>query len=270
MRTRFWLSVLVAAAALLALAAAPAAAHHPMGGKLPATMTQGLLSGLGHPIIGLDHLAAIIAVGCIAAWYRTGPALAVGFVAAMIAGVALHLRETTVPASEALVALSVMALGATLVLRKALHPAAALTLFVIAGLLHGYALGESIVGAETDAARRLSDRPRGDPGCDCARRDGVGAPGRASGLGRPRARSPGRRRHRRRGPGDPGAAGRGDRGRDGLSLTAHGLSISLPPRSGGEGGPSTGSALLRRPGTGSTEDRVGGFTKLLPPTPLTR
>ena len=136
------------ATALLALAAAPAAAHHPMGGKLPATLTQGLLSGLGHPIIGLDHLAAIIAVGCIAAWYRTGPALVVGFVAAMTAGVALHLIEATVPASEILVALSVMALGATLVLRKALHPAAALTLFVIAGLLHGYALGESIVGAE--------------------------------------------------------------------------------------------------------------------------
>ena len=148
MRTRFWLGVLVSASALLALAAAPAAAHHPMGGQLPATLTQGLLSGLGHPIIGLDHLAAIIAVGCIAAWYRTGPALVVGFVAAMTAGVAVHLREATVPASEILVALSVIALGATLVLRKALPPGAALGLFVIAGLVHGYALGESIVGAE--------------------------------------------------------------------------------------------------------------------------
>lgn len=148
MRTRFWLSIL-AAAVLLAFAADPAAAHHPMGGKLPATMVQGLLSGLGHPIIGLDHLAAVLAVGCIAAWYRTGPALAIGFVVAMIAGVALHLGKADVPAGEILVALSVIALGAALVLRKVMHPGLALALFVIAGLLHGYALGESIVGAET-------------------------------------------------------------------------------------------------------------------------
>jgi urease accessory protein len=147
-RTRIWLGAWVVALVLLTFAADPAAAHHVMGGKLPATLTQGLLSGLGHPIIGLDHLAAIVAVGCIAAWYRFGPALAIGFVVAMMAGVALHLREANVPASEVLVALSVIALGATLVSRKALHPAAALALFVIAGLLHGYALGESIAGAE--------------------------------------------------------------------------------------------------------------------------
>ena len=147
MRTRFWLSVWTAAA-LLAVAADPAAAHHVMGGKLPATMAQGLLSGLGHPVIGLDHLAAVLAVGGIAAWYRGGPALVVGFIAAMMAGVALHLHGTNVPASEILVALSVMALGSTLVLRKALHPGAAMALFAVAGLLHGYALGESIVGAE--------------------------------------------------------------------------------------------------------------------------
>jgi urease accessory protein len=147
-RTRFWLSILAAAVALLTLAADLAAAHHPMGGKLPATMAQGFLSGIGHPIIGLDHLAAVLAVGCIAAWYRTGPALAIGFVVAMIAGVALHLGKADVPASEILVALSVIALGAALVLRKVMHPGLALALFVIAGLLHGYALGESIVGAE--------------------------------------------------------------------------------------------------------------------------
>lgn len=148
MRTRFSLSVWLAVVALFGLAGGPAAAHHPMGGTLPATLAQGLLSGLGHPVIGLDHLAAIIAVGAIAAWYRTGPALALGFIVAMIAGVALHVRGTTVPASEVLVALSVIALGATLLARKALHPGAALGLFVVAGLLHGYALGESIVGAE--------------------------------------------------------------------------------------------------------------------------
>mgnify|MGYP006450570869 CR=1 FL=1 len=35
--------------------------HHPMGGETPKTFTQGLLSGLGHPVIELDHLLFVIA-----------------------------------------------------------------------------------------------------------------------------------------------------------------------------------------------------------------
>ena len=31
---------------------APASAHHLMGGVTPVTFAQGLLSGLGHPVIG--------------------------------------------------------------------------------------------------------------------------------------------------------------------------------------------------------------------------
>jgi hydrogenase/urease accessory protein HupE len=38
-------------------------AHHFMGEQLPQTFTQGFLSGLGHPVIGVDHAAFIIAAG---------------------------------------------------------------------------------------------------------------------------------------------------------------------------------------------------------------
>jgi urease accessory protein len=134
--------------AMLVLAAAPAQAHHPMGGRLPATFTEGLLSGLGHPIIGLDHLAAIVAVGCIAAAHRAGAVLAVAYVAAMIGGTLLHLQGASLPASEALVAISVLALGALIVSRAALPNAAVLVLGAAAGFVHGYVLGESIIGAE--------------------------------------------------------------------------------------------------------------------------
>jgi urease accessory protein len=126
----------------------PAFAHHLMGGRMPATFGDGLLSGLGHPIIGLDHFAAVVAVGCLAAAHRAGPALAVGFVMAMIAGVALHVHGTTVPGAEILVAVSVIALGAMMLRRRAMPASAALALFAFVGLVHGYALGESITGAE--------------------------------------------------------------------------------------------------------------------------
>ena len=115
---------------------------------MPATFGEGLLSGLGHPVIGLDHLAAVVAVGCLAAAHRSASALAVVFVLAMMAGVALHLQGATVPGAEILVALTVLALGALLVLRRDMSAGVALALFAMVGLMHGYALGESIYGAE--------------------------------------------------------------------------------------------------------------------------
>ena len=141
-------SRLFAAIAAFASLAEPAFAHHVMGGRMPATFGEGILSGLGHPVIGLDHFAAVVAVGCLAAAYRQGAALAVAFVVAMTCGVAVHLQTVTVPAAEILGAASVIALGATLLRRGDLPLAGVLALFVLVGLIHGYALGESISGAE--------------------------------------------------------------------------------------------------------------------------
>jgi urease accessory protein len=132
----------------LALSAGNAFAHHVMGGRTPATFGEGMLSGLGHPIIGLDHFAAVVAVGCIAAMHAAGASLVVAFIVAMMAGVALLLNGATVPAAEILVALSVIALGVLMLSRRQMSVAAALLLFALVGLVHGYALGESIFGAE--------------------------------------------------------------------------------------------------------------------------
>jgi len=125
-----------------------ALAHHVMGGRLPATFVEGALSGVGHPIIGLDHLAAVLAVGLLAAAFRLGPALVAGYVLAQIAGAAVHVQGTTVPGAEILVAASVLVLGAATIGRLAIAPSVVLGVFVLAGFLHGYVLAESIVGAE--------------------------------------------------------------------------------------------------------------------------
>ncbi len=133
---------------VLALSGAPAYAHHLMGGRTPATFAEGMLSGLGHPVIGLDHFAAVVAVGCLAAAHRSASALAIAFIVTMIAGVALHLHGATIPGAEILVALTVLALGALMVLRRGMSTGAALALFAGVGIIHGYALGKSIYGAE--------------------------------------------------------------------------------------------------------------------------
>ena len=136
------------AASMTILVQSPAFAHHMMGGKMPETFMQGLLSGLGHPIIGLDHFAAIVGIGIVAAFAARGAAPVLAFSAALIAGVGVHLAKATIPAGELLVGLTTLAIGALVVLRSGPRLAVMATLFAVAGLMHGYALGESIVGAE--------------------------------------------------------------------------------------------------------------------------
>lgn len=127
---------------------ASALAHHPMDRMLPATLSQGLLSGLGHPVIGIDHLAFIVACGVIASAYRQALLLPLAFVAASSAGALAHYLGYTVPWPEAAIAVSLICLGALLAFRSSIPAGAAAGLFALAGLFHGYALFESIVGAE--------------------------------------------------------------------------------------------------------------------------
>jgi urease accessory protein len=135
--------------ALMMVIAQPAWAHHPMDGKLPQTFLQGLLSGFGHPVIGVDHLAAIVGVGILAALAGRSAAVVLAFSVAVIAGVGLHLSKVNLPAGELLVGLTTLLIGALVIPRQSMSAGRALLLFALAGLVHGYALGESIVGAET-------------------------------------------------------------------------------------------------------------------------
>lgn len=138
------------AVASLPLLAAPALAHHPLGGSTPATFSEGLLSGIGHPILGFDHLAFVIAIGLIAATLRTRHALVMplAYLGAMAGGLLLHLGGVMLPAAEWVIMISVMVLGFLVARGRGLTPVALGGLFAIAGLFHGFAFAESILGAE--------------------------------------------------------------------------------------------------------------------------
>jgi len=136
------------AALPLSLIAAPASAHHLMGGKIPSTFGEGLLSGLGHPVIGADHLAFLVAVGVIVGVSRLSLTLPILFVATMAVGVFAHVSAVSIPAPEFLVALSVLAVGLLMARGQAYSALVWSGLFAVAGFFHGYAFGESIYGAE--------------------------------------------------------------------------------------------------------------------------
>jgi urease accessory protein len=121
-----------------------------MGGMTPQTLTQGMLSGLGHPIIGLDHLAFLV-VAALLAFTLTGLArwlVPVAFIGGTVAGTLIHVQAIDLPAAELLVAASVLLGGALLMSVRRLNASVMALMFVGAGIFHGYAYGESIIGAE--------------------------------------------------------------------------------------------------------------------------
>ena len=130
------------------LAAAPAFAHHPMGGTVPATFAQGLLSGIGHPVIGLDHFAFLVALGLAAAFMRNVWAPPLAAVLGMAAGCLLAVGSVALPMVEPVVALSVLLLGGMVLFGRGLPAPAAAVLFAFAGLFHGAAYGAAVIGAE--------------------------------------------------------------------------------------------------------------------------
>jgi urease accessory protein len=133
---------------MLLAVAGEAQAHHLMGGVTPSTFVEGLLSGLGHPIIGIDHLAILVALGLTVGMFGLSLVMPLVFIGASVLGVGLHVLGANLPESEVLIAASVIC-GGILVLRGTkLHAATWASLFIISGLSHGYAFGESIFGAE--------------------------------------------------------------------------------------------------------------------------
>jgi urease accessory protein len=136
----------------VALFATAAAAHHPTGGVTPATFSHGLLSGLAHPLIGLDHLAFVVGIGVFASISGLGAALPLVFVACMAAGLALHLAAISIPAAELLIGLSGVGIGIAIMFGRTARNQGSrywfAGVFALAGIVHGYAFAEAIVGAE--------------------------------------------------------------------------------------------------------------------------
>ena len=143
-----YLRVFQAFLAALVLFPSSVTAHHALDRRIPSSFTEGILSGFAHPVIGSDHLTAILAVGLLAAMFVRGNLLPLAFLAAAFAGVIVHAAGATFPFDESLVALSLVVLAAGLWWRANISVAHVIGLFAAAGFFHGYAYGEAIVGAE--------------------------------------------------------------------------------------------------------------------------
>ena len=133
----------------LLLVAFPASAHHGMGSELPTNFFQGFMSGIAHPLIGIDHFAFILSVGLLAATQQKGIFIPISFVLAAMLGAGIHVAGFNTSGVELWVSGSVLLFGILLSLKNRPNTTIIVLLSAIAGIFHGYAYGESIFGAES-------------------------------------------------------------------------------------------------------------------------
>lgn len=129
-------SVLLTAAILTAVAS-PALAHTGVG------PVSGFAAGFGHPIGGLDHVLAMVAVGILAAqlggksmWLVPAP-----FVGMMVVGGLLGISGVPVPFVELGIIGSVVVLGGVIAAGRKMPMGLAMALVGFLAVFHGHAHG---------------------------------------------------------------------------------------------------------------------------------
>ncbi len=148
MIARKLLHTVLGAALLSLLTANPSLAHEQTG------VGGGLASGLLHPLTGLDHLIAMVAVGIWGA--QLGGAaiwiLPVVFPLVMAFGAVLGILKVGLPVPELIIALSALVLGLAVAIRIRVPFAVAAIIVAIFAIFHGHAHGVELPTAANPLA----------------------------------------------------------------------------------------------------------------------
>ena len=103
----------------------------------------GFMAGLTHPVLGFDHLLAMLSVGILSA-QMGGQAIwrvPLAFVLVMLGGGVLGINGIPLFSVELGIALSVLALGVAIALDKKLSPVLAMVFVGFFAIFHGHAHG---------------------------------------------------------------------------------------------------------------------------------
>ncbi len=134
-------------AAVLAFAQ-PALAHEQAG------VAGGLASGMLHPLTGVDHVIAMVAVGIWGAQLGAPEIwlLPVTFPLVMAFGGVIGVQRIPLPMPETVIALSAIVLGAAVAVRARVPFVAAVAVVAAFAIFHGHAHGVELPGAASPLA----------------------------------------------------------------------------------------------------------------------
>jgi urease accessory protein len=118
------------------------------------------VAGLVHPLTGLDHLLALLAVGLWSRQQRHGAVLPPVFLVAMALGAASAGAGLVLPALEAAIAATVLVLGGLAAcapaLQRRLPPQLAVIVVGCCAFVHGVAHGRELAGMGSGAGVLLA------------------------------------------------------------------------------------------------------------------
>ena len=112
------------------------------------TWWEGFLWGLADPVIALDCLVGIIAIGLLSSLFVRGAAIAGYFALAAILGIVIHLFQLNFPGIEIAIAISTIVFSTMLMMPNQPNFVVLALMGISAGLFQGYTVADSIMGAE--------------------------------------------------------------------------------------------------------------------------
>ncbi|ANN67823.1 HupE/UreJ family protein [Bordetella bronchialis] len=148
-------SRIAAIAAWSTLLVAGAAGAHPLREHIAeaAGMASSAVAGLLHPLTGLDHLCAMIAVGMWSAMTARRVWLApLSFAAVLLLGALVGLARVPMPAVEPMIAASLLVLGLLVAARARLPEWAGAAIAALFAFFHGHAHGHELPEAASAGA----------------------------------------------------------------------------------------------------------------------
>jgi urease accessory protein len=124
----------------------PAFAHHALEAGQTLNFELAFLSGLAHPVINLEHLAYVIAIGVLVAVGQGSRYLPALFVGGTTVGCLLAANGFVVPYGEVLVLVALTIIGLALILGRSRIGIVDAAGFIVTGIIHGSVYAQDILG----------------------------------------------------------------------------------------------------------------------------
>ncbi|MBK1989369.1 HupE/UreJ family protein [Sphaerospermopsis aphanizomenoides BCCUSP55] len=109
---------------------------------------EGFIWGIADPVIGLDRLAGILALGLLSTKLIRGTWISIFFVFSSLLGQILHLFQLNLQGAEIIVALCTIIFGVLLIIPTQISWLGCAFLSVTAGLSQGYTDSQAIMGTQ--------------------------------------------------------------------------------------------------------------------------